>query len=70
MKNTITLSSKFQIAIPKEVREAQNWKSGQEFAFIPKCGGYLLVLSPTIQDLRYIAKVATITNCRDRKDRY
>ena len=39
MANTTTLSSKFQIAIPKEVREAQDWKSGQEFDFIPKCGG-------------------------------
>ena len=28
MKNTTTLSSKFQITIPKEVREARNWKPG------------------------------------------
>lgn len=49
MKNTTTLSSEFQITIPKEVREAQNWEPGQEFAFIPKGWGYLLVLSPTIQ---------------------
>ena len=69
MKNTTTLSSKFQITIPKEVREAQNWKPGQEFAFIPKGGGYFLVLSATIQDLRGIAMGATITNYRDRKDR-
>ena len=47
MKNTTTWSSKFQIAIPKEVREAQNWEPGQEFAFIPKGGGYLLVPPPT-----------------------
>ena len=70
MKNTTTLSSKFQITILKEVREAQNWKAGQEFAFIPKGGGYLLVPCPTIQDLRGIAKGATITNYCDRKDRY
>ena len=70
MKNTTTLSSEFQITIPKEVRESQNWKPGQEFAFIPKDGGYLLVPCPTIRDLRGIAKGATITNCRDRKNRY
>ena len=70
MKNTTTLSSEFQITIPKEVRESQNWKPGQEFAFIPKDRGYLLVPCPTIQDLRGIAKGATITNYRDRKDRY
>ena len=45
--NSTTLSSEFQIIIPKEVREAQNWKSGQKFAFIPKGGGYLLVPPPT-----------------------
>ena len=52
MKNTTTLSSKFRITIPKEVREAQNWKPGQEFAFIPKDGGYLLVPAPHINNLR------------------
>ena len=70
MANTTTLSSRFQITIPKEVREAQNWKPGQKFAFIPKDGGYLLVPSPTIQDLRGIAKGANIDNYRDRNDRY
>ena len=70
MANTTALSSEFQITIPKEVREAQNWKPGQEFAFIPKERGVLLVAVPTIEDLRGAAKGATITNYRDRKDRY
>lgn len=35
----LTLSSKFQISIPKEVRESQGWKPGQKFAFIPEAGG-------------------------------
>lgn len=34
-----TLSSKFQISIPKAVREEQQWKAGQEFVFIPKGKG-------------------------------
>ena len=34
-----TLSSKFQISIPKEVRDAQHWQAGQEFVFIPKGKG-------------------------------
>ena len=70
MKNTTTLSSKFQITIPKKVREAQNWKLGQKFAFIPKDGGYLLVPAPHINDLLGIAKGACTDNYRDRKDRY
>ena len=70
MANTTTCSSKFQIAIPREVREAQNWKSGQELVFIPKGGGLPSRVAPHINDLFGIAKGATITNYRDRKDRY
>ena len=70
MSEIATLASEFQITMPKEVREAQNWEPGQEFALIPKDRGYLLVACPTIQDLPGIAKGATITNYRDRKDRY
>ncbi len=39
MTTTATLSSKFQISIPKAVREEANWKAGQEFVFIPKGKG-------------------------------
>lgn len=37
MTPTATLSGKFQISIPKAVREAQHWQAGQEFVFIPRC---------------------------------
>ena len=70
MNNTTTLSSKFQISIPKAVRESQNWKAGQKFAFVPNNGGYLLVPCPTIQDLRGMVKGACTDNYRDREDRY
>ena len=43
MFDTATLSSKFQISIPKAVRTARHWKAGQEFAFIPKGTGVLLL---------------------------
>jgi AbrB family looped-hinge helix DNA binding protein len=39
-----TLSSKFQISIPKEIRELQDWSSGKELVFIPKGKGVLLCL--------------------------
>ena len=70
MTNTTTLSSEFQITIPKEVREAQNWKPGQEFAFIPKDGGYLLVAVPDDEYFFGIAKGTSSDNYRDRDDRY
>jgi AbrB family looped-hinge helix DNA binding protein len=64
------LSSKFQISIPKSVREANNWKAGQTFAFIPKGNSVVLVPVPELEDLRGIARGANGENYRDRNDRY
>ena len=69
MPDTTTLSAKFQIAIPKAVRTAHNWKAGQEFAFIPKGTGVLLVPVPDRNDLSGIAKDARAGIYRDRDDR-
>lgn len=68
--NTATLSSKFQISIPKVVREAQHWHAGQEFVFIPKGSGVLLMPVPEWRDLAGIAQGANKEGYRDRKDRY
>jgi len=65
-----TLSSKFQISIPKAVREEQHWKAGQRFAFIPKGKGVLVIPVPTLEELSGIAKGANPDGYRDRKDRY
>lgn len=65
MPDTATLSAKFQIAIPKAVRSAHNWKAGQEFAFIPKGTGVLLVPVPGRDDLAGIAKGARAEGYRD-----
>ena len=70
MSNTATLSSKFQISIPKAVRDDRHWKAGQEFAFIPKGTGVLLVPVPELNDLAGIAKGAKSENYRDRDDRF
>lgn len=70
MADTATLSSKFQISIPKAVREAQGWEAGQEFVFIPKGSGVLLVPVPRLEDLRGIARGADPSDYRDRRDRY
>ena len=70
MSDIATLSSEYQISIPKRICESRNWKLGQKFAFIHKGSGVLLVPVPTIEDLRGKAKGATITDYRDRQDRY
>ena len=70
MSDTATLSSKFQISIPKAVRTAHNWKAGQEFAFIPKGTGVLLVPVPERHELAGLAKGADPSGYRDRNDRF
>ncbi len=70
MADSATLSSKFQISIPKAVREAQGWEAGQEFVFIPKGSGVLLVPVPTREEMFGLAEGADPSDYRDRRDRY
>ncbi len=70
MPDTATLSAKFQISIPKAVRVARRWKAGQEFAFVTKGSGVMLVPVPEASDLAGIAEGATSEGYRDREDRF
>jgi AbrB family looped-hinge helix DNA binding protein len=70
MADSATLSSKFQISIPKAVREAQGWEAGQEFVFLPRDGGVVLVAVPTREQMFGLAKGADPSDYRDRRDRY
>ncbi|MEC5292945.1 AbrB/MazE/SpoVT family DNA-binding domain-containing protein [Aurantimonas sp. C2-6-R+9] len=69
MSETATLSSKFQISIPKAIRRAHHWEAGLTFAFIPKGTGVLLVPVPTRESLAGLARGASATDHRDRSDR-
>ena len=71
MPATATLSSKFQISIPKAVREQRRWTAGrQEFVLIPKGKGVLLVPVPEFERIAGIAKGAHAADWRDRADRF
>ena len=70
MSATATLSKKFQISVPKAVRDLQRWEAGQEFVFIPKAMGVLMVPVLALDQLRGIAKGAKAAGYRDRNDRY
>ena len=70
MSATATLSTKYQISIPKAVREEQRWEAGQEFVFIPKGRGVLVMPVPELQQLAGLAKGAKRDSYRDRKDRF
>jgi AbrB family looped-hinge helix DNA binding protein len=64
------LSADFRMTIPKEVRERQGWRTGQEFVFVPKGECIMLVPVPDRESLQGIAKGANGENYRDRDDRY
>lgn len=70
MTAVATLSAKFQISIPKSVRDEQQWRAGQEFVFVPKGKGVLLMPVPELERLAGIAKGARSKEHRDRADRY
>ena len=69
MTATATLPSKFQISIPKAIRDQVQWQAGQEFVFIPKGKGVLLMPVPEFAELASMAKGARNVGYRDRKDR-
>ena len=68
-KDIARLSAKFQISIPKAVRTERHWQAGQEFAFIPKGTGVLLVPVPRPEELAGLARGARAEGYRDRADR-
>lgn len=70
MPETATLSSKFQISIPKAIRTAHAWEAGLTFAFVPKGTGVLLVPVPKRDTLKGIARGASATDYRDRTERF
>ncbi|MDD2915628.1 MAG: AbrB/MazE/SpoVT family DNA-binding domain-containing protein [Gallionella sp.] len=70
MAATATLSSKYQISVPKAIRDDLHWKAGQEFVFIPKGKGVLLIPVPELKQLAGIAKGAQTKGYRDRQDRF
>jgi len=69
IRNTATLSAKFQISIPKAVRTDRQWRAGQVFAFVPKGDGLLLVPVPKREELAGLARGAKAKGYRDRSDR-
>lgn len=51
MTRAIKLSSKFSISVPKQVREQENWRKGQEFVFLRQGKNIVLVPIPRSDEL-------------------
>jgi AbrB family looped-hinge helix DNA binding protein len=69
-QDVATLSSKFQISIPKAIRSAWKWQPGQKFAFIPRDGGVMLVPVLRWEELAGSMPEANTEAYRDRNDRF
>lgn len=66
--SSATLSSKFQILIPKDVRESMNLKAGQKFDFIQIGGTLRVVPQRSMKDLFGMAAHVKEPFERDRSD--
>ena len=64
-----TLSSKYQLSIPKAIRENLSLEAGQRFTVIAKGNIIELVPIPTLESMRGILKGKNTNDYRDRQDR-
>lgn len=64
-----TLSSKFQLSLPKALREAMKLQPGQQFELIPMGSVIQMVPKTSIRELRGVARGANTERYRDREDR-
>ena len=64
------VSSKYQVVIPKDVRERAKIRVGQEFQVITKGGSVTLVPDKPILSMRGFVRGIRTTGFREKKDRY
>ena len=65
-----TISPKYQIVIPKEIRERYDLRPGQQVALIDRNGFLVLVPRRPIHELRGIARGVSYEGYRDETDRF
>jgi AbrB family looped-hinge helix DNA binding protein len=64
----VTISSKYQVVIPREVREQFNLKPGQKLAFIPYNGTLRVVVVQPIKRARGLLKGIRAQGLREEQD--
>lgn len=64
-----TLSSKYQIVIPSEIRKMMDFRPGQQFWVIYEAGSIKLIPKKDIKQLRGLLKGMDTTIDRDEEDR-
>ena len=63
-----TISSKYQVVLPKRAREHLNLKPKQKLTVIEKEKMLILIPKSSLEDLRGIAAGAKTDDYRDKKD--
>ena len=63
------VSSKYQVVIPRDVRESAGIRVGQEFQVIAKNGMVTLVPERPISSMRGFVRGIRTTGFREKKDR-
>jgi len=66
---TTTISSKYQVVIPKDVREKLNLKSGQKMAIVVKGGVVYLIPEKPAESFKGFLKGMDTKNVREDKER-
>ena len=66
---TVTLSSKYQLVIPREVRERLDLAPGAKLTVIEKGGVLFLVPERPLKELRGVARGTRRKGLREKKDR-
>ncbi|MDO8627997.1 MAG: AbrB/MazE/SpoVT family DNA-binding domain-containing protein [Candidatus Diapherotrites archaeon] len=67
---TITLSSKYQIVIPKQMREDMNLRPGQKLVLIEKGDSIQMVRIGKLKDMAGFVKGLTQDGLRDESERF
>lgn len=66
--SVVTVSSKFQVVIPVEVRHKMNLKPGQKIIVIEKDGVVHMIPEKPLKEMRGFVKGVTTENLREEED--
>jgi len=68
--DTVTVSSKYQIVIPQDIREKIELKPGQKIVVVEKDGIVHLIPQRPIREMRGFIKGMDTSDLRDEEDRF
>ncbi len=67
---TVTLSTKYQLVIPRDVRQRLDLEPGTKLTVIEKGGILYLIPERPIEEMRGIARGTGVKELREKKDRH